>query len=163
MAGSQVDRRAPFAGPARLALDKVGSMPTSPALRPSVVAVTGLVAGFAVARSGGRRELGGAVFVLAGAWCAGRWWRSLGPMRAIGCGHPLPRGHGRVTPACEEDRGLAIRRRRVSARGDRVGAQRLAAIRTSGGSSLRAEPAVVLRPVSKLAAFANDVVERCAR
>jgi hypothetical protein len=52
--------------------------------RPSVVAVSGLVAGFAVARTSGRRELGGAVFALAGAWCARRWWSSLGPGRAVG-------------------------------------------------------------------------------
>ena len=58
----------------------------SAALRPSIVAVTGLVAGFAVARGSGRRELGGAVFAVAGAWCAGRWWSSLGPKTAIGLG-----------------------------------------------------------------------------
>lgn len=53
-------------------------------LRPSVVAVTGLVAGFAVARASGRREAGGAVFAVAGAWCARRWWNSLGPRSAVG-------------------------------------------------------------------------------
>jgi hypothetical protein len=56
------------------------------ALRPSVVAVSGLVAGFAVARGSGRRELGGAVFAVAGAWCGRRWWSSLGPRTAIGLG-----------------------------------------------------------------------------
>lgn len=53
-------------------------------LRPSVVAVTGLVAGFAVARTTGRREVGGAVFGIAGAWCARRWTRSLGAGPAVG-------------------------------------------------------------------------------
>lgn len=53
-------------------------------LRPSVVSVTGLMAGFAVARASGRREAGGAVFAVAGAWCARRWWKSLGPGAAVG-------------------------------------------------------------------------------
>lgn len=67
-------------------MDRVGSVSMSRAFRPSVIAVSGLVAGFAVARSSGRRELGGAVFAAAGAWCARRWWSSLGPKTAIGLG-----------------------------------------------------------------------------
>lgn len=54
------------------------------ALRPSLLSVTGLVAGFAVARSSGRRELGGAVFAAAGVLSARQWVRSLGPARAAG-------------------------------------------------------------------------------
>ncbi len=59
-------------------------MPVAGLFRPSVVCVTGLVAGFAVARASGRREVGGAIFALAGAWCARRWWKLLGPGAAVG-------------------------------------------------------------------------------
>ncbi|HET9077806.1 MAG TPA: hypothetical protein VFN68_12810 [Acidimicrobiales bacterium] len=73
-------------------------------LRPSLMAVTGLVAGFAVARSSGRREVGGAVFAAAGAYSARRWWKALGAGRALallglyagamGGSHPLAKRIG---------------------------------------------------------------------
>ncbi|MDA8044216.1 MAG: hypothetical protein M0Z30_03105 [Actinomycetota bacterium] len=59
-------------------------MSPSALVRPSLVAVTGLVAGFAVARTTKRREVGGAVFATAGAWCARRWWKTLGPGPTVG-------------------------------------------------------------------------------
>ena len=59
-------------------------MGSSTLLRPSLVSAAGLVGGFVVARSTGRRELGGAVFALAGAWCARQWSRSAGPAVAAG-------------------------------------------------------------------------------
>ena len=79
-------------------------MPGVRLLRPSVVAATGLVAGFFVARRTGRRPLGGAVFAAAGAWCARRWWSRLGPAPALalsglyaaamGGSHPLAKRLG---------------------------------------------------------------------
>ena len=59
-------------------------MPRPALIRPSVIAVTGLVAGFAAARRTGRRQVGGAIFAAAGAWCARRWTKSLGPGAAAG-------------------------------------------------------------------------------
>jgi hypothetical protein len=56
---------------------------TSTALS-SAAAAFGLVGGFAVARWTGRRELGGAVFAAAGAWCARNWYRASGPAAAAG-------------------------------------------------------------------------------
>src|ERR1700722_19340353 len=53
---------------------------------PSAVAALGLVGGFFVARRSGRRELGGALFAVAGAWCAGEWSRARGPAAAAGLG-----------------------------------------------------------------------------
>lgn len=74
------------------------STPTAP------VAAAGLVGGFAVARYSGRRELGGAVLALAGAWCARSWLRSSGPgvtavllatyAGAFGASHPLAKRVG---------------------------------------------------------------------
>ena len=71
---------------------------------PSAVAALGLVGGFAVARRTGRRELGGALFAAAGAWCAREWYRARGPAAAAGLGavcvaamggsHPLARRVG---------------------------------------------------------------------
>jgi hypothetical protein len=52
--------------------------------RPSVVAAAGLIGGFALARQSHRRELGGALFTAAGAWCAREWRRELGPVAATG-------------------------------------------------------------------------------
>lgn len=52
----------------------------------SAVAALGLVGGFAVARRTGRRELGGALFAAAGAWCARKWYRARGPAAAAGLG-----------------------------------------------------------------------------
>lgn len=60
------------------------SVPRSRIVLPSVASAAGLVAGFAVARSSGRRELGGAIFAMAGAWCTRRWARSLGAAPAAG-------------------------------------------------------------------------------
>ena len=50
----------------------------------SAAAVLGLAGGFAVARRTGRRELGGALFAAAGAWCARDWYRASGPAAAAG-------------------------------------------------------------------------------
>lgn len=73
-------------------------------LRPSLVAVAGLVGGFVTARRTGRRETGGAVFAAAGAWCARRWSKSLGAGSAValaglytaamGGSHPLAKKIG---------------------------------------------------------------------
>jgi hypothetical protein len=71
---------------------------------PSAVAVLGLAGGFLVARRTGRRELGGALFAAAGAWCARDWYRASGPaaaaglsavyVAAMGGSHPLARRIG---------------------------------------------------------------------
>lgn len=53
---------------------------------PSAVAAAGLVGGFFVARRTGRRELGGALFAAAGAWCAREWYQARGPAAAAGLG-----------------------------------------------------------------------------
>jgi hypothetical protein len=53
-------------------------------LRPSAVAAAGLIGGFAAARATGRRELGGAAFATAGAWCASRWAQQVGVPAAVG-------------------------------------------------------------------------------
>ncbi len=50
----------------------------------SAVAAAGLAGGFLVARRTGRRELGGALFAAAGAWCARDWYRASGPAAAAG-------------------------------------------------------------------------------
>lgn len=73
-------------------------------LRPSVVAAIGLIAGFSVARSSGRREAGGAVFAVAGGWCARQWLRAMGRnwgagmlglyAGAMGASHPLAKRIG---------------------------------------------------------------------
>jgi hypothetical protein len=59
-------------------------MPNTPPLVSSAVAASGLVGGFMVARSTGRRELGGLLFAAAGAWCARDWYRASGPAAAAG-------------------------------------------------------------------------------
>lgn len=76
---------------------------TSTAVSPAVAAL-GLVGGFAVARRTGRRELGGALFAAAGAWCARDWYRASGPtaaaalstlyVAAMGGSHPLAKRIG---------------------------------------------------------------------
>jgi len=43
-----------------------------------------MVGGFLVARKTGRRDLGGALFAAAGAWCARDWYRASGPAAAAG-------------------------------------------------------------------------------
>jgi hypothetical protein len=50
----------------------------------SAVAALGLSGGFLLARWTGRRELGGALFAAAGAWCARDWYRASGPVAAAG-------------------------------------------------------------------------------
>ena len=52
-------------------------------LVPIVGALT-LIVGFAVAQSTGSRALGGAVLVAGAAWCVRAWWRTPGPLRALG-------------------------------------------------------------------------------
>lgn len=79
-------------------------MRTKLLLRPSVVAALGLIAGFSVARSSGRREAGGVVFAVAGGWCARQWLRGMGRNRgagmvglyagAMGASHPLAKRIG---------------------------------------------------------------------
>jgi hypothetical protein len=59
-------------------------MSNASASAPSAVAAAGLVGGFFVARRTGRRELGGALFAVAGAWCAREWYRARGPAAAAG-------------------------------------------------------------------------------
>jgi len=50
----------------------------------SAVAALGLTGGYLVARRTGRRDLGGALFVVAGAWCVRDWYRASGPAAAAG-------------------------------------------------------------------------------
>lgn len=73
-------------------------LPTAP------LVAAGLVGGFAAARYTGRREIGGAVFAVAGAICARSWLRSSGPgvmgvllgtyAAAMGGSHPLAKKLG---------------------------------------------------------------------
>ena len=70
----------------------------------SAAAALGLVGGFTVARRTGRRELAGALFAVAGAWCARDWYRTSGPaaaaglsalyLAAMGGSHPLAKRIG---------------------------------------------------------------------
>jgi hypothetical protein len=99
-------------------------------LRPSLTAALGLIGGFAVARYTGRRELGGAVFALAGINCARGWSRLAGPgpaaaltalyAAAMGGSHPLAKRLGAwpsvlaVTAATAAASELATRRRLTS-------------------------------------------------
>jgi hypothetical protein len=53
---------------------------------PSLVAVGGLLGGFAAARSTKRRELGGALFAAAGLVSGREWLRRSGPAAAAGLG-----------------------------------------------------------------------------
>ncbi|HEY5354659.1 MAG TPA: hypothetical protein VIK57_19595 [Streptosporangiaceae bacterium] len=59
-------------------------MSDTPTTLSSAAAALGLAGGFLVARQTGRRELGGAVFAAAGAWCARDWYRTSGPAAATG-------------------------------------------------------------------------------
>src|SRR4051812_42445842 len=71
---------------------------------PSVLAAAGLLGGFAVARFTKRRELGGAVFAVAGAASGREWAREAGPgpaaalgavyTLAMGGSHPLAKRIG---------------------------------------------------------------------
>ena len=49
---------------------------------PLIGALT-LIAGYAVAAGTGLRWLGGIVLVLGAAWCAGVWWKPVGPPRTV--------------------------------------------------------------------------------
>lgn len=51
---------------------------------PSAVAALGLVGGFLTARRTGRRDLNGALFSAADAWCAREWYRASGPVAMVG-------------------------------------------------------------------------------
>lgn len=97
-------RRAPFA-PARLRpVGSVRAVTGTPMVSSSAVAALGLIGGFTVARWTGRRELGGALFAAAGAWCARDWYRRSGPgaaaglsalyLAAMGGSHPLAKRFG---------------------------------------------------------------------
>jgi hypothetical protein len=55
-------------------------------MSPSLVCAAGLIGGFTAARYTGRREVGGAVFALAGAWCARAWQRQSGRLASAGLG-----------------------------------------------------------------------------
>jgi hypothetical protein len=59
-------------------------MRDTPTAVSSAVAALGLTGGFLLARLTGRRELGGALFAAAGAWCARDWYRASGPVAAAG-------------------------------------------------------------------------------
>ena len=50
----------------------------------SAIAAFGLTGGFLAGRRTGRRDLAGALFVAAGAWCAWDWYRASGPVAAAG-------------------------------------------------------------------------------
>jgi hypothetical protein len=50
----------------------------------SAVAALGLAGGFLAGRWTGRRDLAGALFAAAGAWCARDWYRSSGLAAAAG-------------------------------------------------------------------------------
>jgi hypothetical protein len=50
-------------------------MSDTPVSVSSAVAAVGLAGGFLAARKTGRRDLGGALFAAAGAWCARDWYR----------------------------------------------------------------------------------------
>src|SRR5215210_6299634 len=73
-------------------------------VNPSLIAALGLIGGFAAARYSGRRELGGAVFAVAGVACARAWSRAAGPgsaaaltalyTAAMGGSHPLAKRLG---------------------------------------------------------------------
>jgi hypothetical protein len=70
----------------------------------SAVAALGLAGGFLAGRRTGRRDLAGALFAAAGAWCARDWYRACGPaataglsavyVAAMGGSHPLARRIG---------------------------------------------------------------------
>ncbi|WP_019630906.1 hypothetical protein [Actinomadura atramentaria] len=75
-----------------------------PKIPTAAVAASGLVGGYAAARFTRRRELGGAVLAVAGAWCAREWSRTAGPKGAaaltavylagFGGSHPLAKKVG---------------------------------------------------------------------
>jgi hypothetical protein len=64
----------------------------------SAVAAFGLIGGFLAGRWTGRRDLGGALFVAAGAWCAREWYRESGPVAAAGLSALYTAGMGGSHP-----------------------------------------------------------------
>ena len=88
----------------RAPADSVKPVSGTPTSLSSAVAALGLAGGFLVARQTGRRDLGGALFAAAGAWCAQDWYRASGPaaaasltavyVAAMGGSHPLARRIG---------------------------------------------------------------------
>ena len=97
-------RRARFASAWLTPVGSVRAVTGTPMVSSSAVAAVGLIGGFAVARWTGRRELGGALFAAAGAWCARDWYRTSGPgaaaglsalyLAAMGGSHPLAKRIG---------------------------------------------------------------------
>ena len=97
-------RRVPFAPAWLRPVGSVRAVTDTSGVSSSAVAALGLVGGFAVARWSGRRELGGALFAAAGAWCARDWYRTSGPgaaaglsalyLAAMGGSHPLAKRIG---------------------------------------------------------------------
>jgi hypothetical protein len=59
-------------------------MTDTPPVPSSAVAAFGLTGGFLAGRWTGRRDLAGALFAAAGAWCARDWYRESGPVAAAG-------------------------------------------------------------------------------
>jgi hypothetical protein len=59
-------------------------MSNAPLVPSSAAAGFGLTGGFLAGRWTGRRDLAGALFAAAGAWCARDWYRASGPAAAAG-------------------------------------------------------------------------------
>lgn len=59
-------------------------MPRRSVVPSSAVAALGLTGGFLIARTTGRRDVGGTLFAAAGAWCAWDWYRASGPVAMVG-------------------------------------------------------------------------------
>lgn len=64
--------------------DTVKLMSDTPAVPSSAVAAAGLTGGFLAGRWTGRRDLAGALFAAAGAWCARDWYRTSGLPASVG-------------------------------------------------------------------------------
>src|ERR1700712_913780 len=69
---------------------------------PSLLAAAGLVGGFAAARYTKRRELGGAVFAVAGAISGREWARRAGPVPAAALGAVYPLAMGGSPPRAKQ-------------------------------------------------------------
>ena len=65
-------------------VDIVRLMSDTPTVPSSAVAALGLTGGFLAGRWTGRRDLAGALFAAAGAWCARDWYRASGPAATVG-------------------------------------------------------------------------------
>lgn len=87
-------------------------------LRPGLLAPAGLVAGFALARRSGRRELGGALFALVGLLCVRDWSRAAGRPAAgllaglygaaMGGSHPLAKRIGAWPAVATVSAGMGV-------------------------------------------------------